>query len=185
MALDKVIEDILSNTQAECDKLLQEANSERAKILQEAEQRIEKRRKAQEKELQETLKRLRRQELSSAELEARRIILNKKKDILDKTFTATLQDLSSMDSKERARVYKKILSGGKKLVQHPKVYVPKNDAALLAGTRGCDGIHEIDMEPGLILESQDGKVRLDYRFKTILESIWEKDLKNVSNDLFG
>ncbi len=185
MALDKVIEDILSNTQAEYDRLIREAESEKAKILQEADQRIEKNRKAQEKELQETLKRLRRQELSSAELESKRIILNKKKDILDKTFTATLQDLSSMDPKDRARIYKKILAGGKKLVQHPRVYVPKNDAALLTGIRGCEGIHETDMEPGLILESQDGKVRLDYRFKTILENVWEKELKNVSDSLFG
>ena len=41
------------------------------------------------------------------------------------------------------------------------------------------------MEPGLILESEDGTVRLDYRFKTILEGVWEKELKNVSNILFG
>jgi V/A-type H+-transporting ATPase subunit E len=41
------------------------------------------------------------------------------------------------------------------------------------------------MESGLILESEDGTIRLDYRFRSILEGIWEKELKNVSNMLFG
>jgi V/A-type H+-transporting ATPase subunit E len=43
----------------------------------------------------------------------------------------------------------------------------------------------MDMGPGLVLESKDGLVLLDYKFKTILEGVWEKELKNVSNVLFG
>jgi V/A-type H+-transporting ATPase subunit E len=46
-------------------------------------------------------------------------------------------------------------------------------------------VQETDMDTGLILESEDGMFRLDYRFKTILKGIWEKELKNVSNILFG
>ena len=41
------------------------------------------------------------------------------------------------------------------------------------------------MGAGLVLESQDGTIRLDYRVSTILGSIWEKEMKNVSNILFG
>ena len=40
------------------------------------------------------------------------------------------------------------------------------------------------MESGLILESEDGSVRLDFRFKTILEGIWDSELKNISKILF-
>ena len=185
MALDKVVNEIQESARKEADLRIQEAEKERAKILQEADQRIEKMHKAEEKDLQDTLRRMQRQELSSAELEARRIVLNKRKEVLDKTFEETLHELSNMDPKEKAAVYKKILSNGKKLVPRPKVFVPRNESSLISGVRGVESVEETDMESGIVMESQDGTVRLDYRFRTILESNWEKELKNVSGILFG
>lgn len=184
MALDKVADDILEGARQEAAKRIQDAEKERAKILQESDQRIEKLEKAEEKELQETLNRMRRQELSSAELESKKVILNARKEILNRTFAETLKELSALDPKHKSALYKKILVDGKKIIHHPKVYCPKGEADLLAGLRGCASLTETEMEPGLILESEDGAVRLDYRFRTILESIWDKELKNVSNILF-
>jgi len=184
MALDKVVENILSSAQMEADKRVQDAEKERARILQETDQKIDKMRKAEEKELQEALLRMRRQELSSAELEAKKIVLNKRKEILNQTFGELLKEFSKMDPKDKSALYKKILADGKKVIHHPKVYCPKGEADLLSGLRGCASLTETDMEPGLILESEDGTVRLDFRLRTILEGIWEKELKNVSNILF-
>jgi V/A-type H+-transporting ATPase subunit E len=127
---------------------------------------------------------MRRQELSSAELEAKKIVLNKRKDILNQTFEEMLKELSTMDSKEKSALYKKILADGKKVIHKPKVFIPKGEADLLAGLRGCESLTETEMGSGLILENEDGSVRLDYRFKTILESIWDRELKNISNALF-
>jgi V/A-type H+-transporting ATPase subunit E len=76
------------------------------------------------------------------------------------------------------------LVDGKKIIHRPKVFCPEGEADLLAGLRGCDSLTEIDMSPGLILENEDGSVRLDYRFKTILDSIWNREMKTISNMLF-
>ncbi len=184
MALEKVANDILENARKEADLRIQEAEKERAKILQETDLKIEKMRKSEEKELQDALARMRRQELSSAELEAKKIVLNKRKDILNRTFDEMLKELSMMEPKEKAVLYKKILADGKKIIHKPKVFIPKGEADLLAGLRGCESLTEIEMSTGLILESEDGSVRLDYRFKTILESIWDRELKSISNTLF-
>lgn len=184
MALDKVANDILDNARKEADQRVQEAEKERAKILQESDQRIDKMRKAEEKELQDGLMRMRRQELSSAELEAKKIVLNKRKDILNRAFEEMLKELSAMDHKEKSALYKKIVADGKKVIHRPKVFIPKGEADLLAGLRGCESLTETDMGSGLILENEDGTVRLDYRFKTILESIWDRDMKSISNVLF-
>jgi V/A-type H+-transporting ATPase subunit E len=185
MALDKVANDILESGRKEAYKRIQEAEKERARILQETDQKIEKMQKVEEKELQEALRRMRRQELSSAELEAKKIVLNKKKEILDRAFEEILRELSSMDPKEKANLYKKSIANGKKVIHHPKVYVPKHEGDLLAGTRGCDSINETEMDSGVILGSEDGTVRLDFRFRTILEGIWERELKSVSDTLFA
>ena len=62
--------------------------------------------------------------------------------------------------------------------------VPVSDM-LISGVAGLGKVEETDMEPGLILEDASGKVRLDYRFRVVLEGVWDKELKNVSNVLFG
>jgi V/A-type H+-transporting ATPase subunit E len=184
MALDKVANDILDNARKEADQRVQEAEKERARILQEADQKVDRMRKAEEKELQDSLMRMQRQELSSAELEAKKIVLNKRKDVLNRTFDEMLKELSAMDPKEKSHLYKKILADGKKVIHKPKVFIPKGEADLLVGLRGCESLTEIEMGSGLILENDDGSVRLDYRFKTILESIWDKEMKSISNTLF-
>jgi V/A-type H+-transporting ATPase subunit E len=184
MALDKVANDILESARKEADQRIQEAEKEKARILQDSDQKIDRMRKVEEKELQDNITRMRRQELSSAELEAKKIVLNKRKDILNRTFDEALKELSAMGPKEKASLYKKIVADGKKTIHKPKVFIPNGEADLLAGLRGCESLTEMDMGSGLILENEDGSVRLDYRFKTILEGIWDKELKSISNTLF-
>jgi V/A-type H+/Na+-transporting ATPase subunit E len=184
MAMEEVAKDILDKARGEADQRIRAAETERERILHEADVKIENMRKAEEKELQDNLARMRRQEISSAELEAKKIVLNARKDVLARTFEETLSELSKMKPQEKSALYKKILADGKKVIHKPKVFCPEGEADLLAGLRGCDSLTEIAIGPGLILENEDGSVRLDYRFKTILESIWNRELKTISNTLF-
>jgi len=185
MALDKVIKDILESARVETDKLVKEAEKEQSALLREADEAAAKRRRAQERELEETLRRLRRQEISSAELEAKKIVLNAKKEILDKAFEQTLREISLMPPEDKSRVYRKVLESASRSFPRPKVVCPRKESPLLAGIPGLGSVVEGDMEPGLILESEDGSVRLDFRFRTILEGLWEREMKNVSTILFG
>ncbi len=66
----------------------------------------------------------------------------------------------------------------------PRVFCPKGEADLLAGISDYESLTETDMESGLILENKDGTVHLDLRFRTLLETIWEKELKDISTVLF-
>ena len=185
MALDKVVGNILEIANTEAAARIATAQNERATILQQADQTIANKKKAQDKELEIALKRLRQQEISSAELEAKRIVLNAKKEILDRTYQEALKDLVSMPEAEKARVYQTILANAKKSISKPKVLCPKGESRLVQKDSDIASVTETDMGVGLILESQDGTIRLDYRFNTMLGAVWEKELKNVSNALFG
>jgi len=185
MALDEVINNITESAQAKAGELIQGAEREKADILKQADDKVTAKRLTQQKELEVTLKRLKQQEISSAELEAKRIILNAKKDVLDKSFQVALSSLLNMDEGNRGRMYRKILDGGKTVIRSPKVYCPRGESKLISGVTGLSSVVETDMEAGLVLEDADGKVRLDYRFRVLLESVWDKELKNVSNILFG
>jgi len=185
MALEKVVGNILETANTEAAARIATAEKERAAILQKADETIANKKKAQDKELEIALKRLRQQEISSAELEAKRIVLNAKKEILDRSFQETLKDLESMSEAEKVRVYHKILTNAKKSISKPKILCPKGESRFVPKDNDVISVTETDMSAGLVLESQDGTIRLDYRFNTMLAAVWEKELKNVSNVLFG
>jgi len=185
MALDTVVENIMEGAQAKARELIQEAEKEKATILQHANDKVSAKKLAQQKEMEISLKRLKQQEISSAELEAKRIVLNAKKEVLDRSFQVSLESLLSMDSSNRGRMYRKMLEGSKGALKQPKVYCPRGESSLISGVAGLGAVEETDMEPGLILEDVSGNIRMDYRFRVILESVWDKELKNVSNILFG
>jgi V/A-type H+-transporting ATPase subunit E len=183
MALDKVVEGISESAKKDASHLLASAEKEKSSILQLANENIANKRKEREKQLEESVRRLRQQEISSAELDAKRIVLNAKKEVLDKAFQETLAELSRLSDADKARLYGTILSKGTKAIPQPKIHCPKGETKFI--TPGLGAVQEMDMEQGLILESKDGMVLLDYRFKNILDGVWEKELKNTSNILFG
>jgi V/A-type H+-transporting ATPase subunit E len=185
MALDEVINNIVMSAQAKAEEMIQVAEGERANILHQVDEKVSAKKLAQDKELELAIGRLKQQEISSAELEAKRTILNTKKEIMDRSFEATLDSLRNMDESGRKRMYQKILDSGKAVISSPKVYCPMGDARLIDGMTGLGKVEETEMEAGLILEDVTGRVRLDYRFRTLLASVWDKELKNVSAILFG
>ncbi|MBC7108355.1 MAG: hypothetical protein H5T41_06175 [Methanomassiliicoccales archaeon] len=185
MALDTVVRDILEKAKCEADSLIAEAEKERDAILKECEESIAKRKRVQEKQFEDLTRRLARQEISSAELEAKKIVLKAKKEILDRAFGEALREIYGMDRENRARIYHKIIERAKTIVSRPRIICPKGDAALIEKSVANVAIIETDMEPGLIIESEDGLIRLDFRFRTMLEEIWEKEMKKISTILFG
>jgi len=185
MALDEVIESVVESAKQKAEALRQEAEKERTAILKQADDKVAAKRLVQQKNLETALKRLKQQEISSAELEAKRIVLNAKKDVMDESFQVALSSLLDMDEGNRGRMYRKILDGGKAVIQSPKVYCPRGDSKLISGVTGLGKVEETDMETGLVLEDASGIVRLDYRFRVLLENVWDKELRNVSNILFG
>jgi V/A-type H+-transporting ATPase subunit E len=38
---------------------------------------------------------------------------------------------------------------------------------------------------GLLLQSEDGKVEVDMQFEVLLQNIWDSNLKQLSDILFG
>ncbi len=184
MALDKVIEEILESARKDADQLLSAAEKERESILKKAAEDALSQQKVQQKETEDAIKRLRQQELSSAELEEKRIVLNARKEMLDRTFEEVNEGISEMTQTDKARLYNIILEKGRRVIPEPRIYCPKGEAKFLT-IKGREKVEEIGMGPGLILESEDGSIRIDYTFKTVLEEIWEKELKNISTILFG
>jgi V/A-type H+-transporting ATPase subunit E len=184
MALEKVVDDILESARKDANQLVASAENEKADITRQANEAVASKKSENERQLADAIRRLRQQEVSSAELEAKRVVLNAKKDVLDQTLQEAMKELAELSDSEKSKLYAKIIDAGTKVISKPKVYCPKGDSNLVPRA-GVASVAETDMGPGLVLESKDGMILLDYKFKTIMDSVWEKELKNVSNLLFG
>ncbi|MFU8767560.1 MAG: V-type ATP synthase subunit E family protein, partial [Candidatus Methanoperedens sp.] len=66
-----------------------------------------------------------------------------------------------------------------------KVYSRSEDKAVVNKLTKLKYAGEIDCIGGVVIENEDGRVYLDFKYDTILKETSEQSLKQVSDILFG
>lgn len=185
MALANVTQEILKAADEKAAALKAEADAEIAKINADADAKISEMKDKEDKKLKEAIERLSRQELSSAELESKKIVLAKKKDLLADAFESTLADLENAPSDKKLVQYKAMVEAAKKIIENPKAIMSENDSFTAADLGVSSVEKDSRITAGLILQSEDGQVEVDMQYSTLLQSIWDREIKSVSDILFG
>ncbi|MFA5451999.1 MAG: V-type ATP synthase subunit E family protein [Candidatus Methanomethylophilaceae archaeon] len=114
MALDDVKMEISRSADESAAAIRAVADAEVVKIMTNAETEISTMKEKEEKRLKEAIERLDRQEISSAELESKKIVLVKKKEILAQAFAETLASLESAPVAKKLEQYKKMVAASKR-----------------------------------------------------------------------
>jgi len=185
MALDNVKKDIVDSAKVSVSAIEAERDAEVAKIKAEAEAVISDMKAKEDKKLKETIEQLGRQVLSSAELESKKIVLSKKKEMLEKAFAESLAELESAPAATKKKQYKQMVAAAKKVIDDPKAYCSK-DEKITADDIGVSKLEKVgNITGGLILESKDGTIQVDMQYKTILQTVWDREMKSLSDTLFG
>jgi V/A-type H+-transporting ATPase subunit E len=185
MALDNVKKDIIDSANASVAAIAADRDAEVAKIMANAETLISGMDAKEDKRLEETIGQLGLQMLSSAELESRKIILSKKKEMLEKAFTESLALLESASADVKKKQYRQMVAAAKGAIGQPKAYCAKGET-MTAEDIGASELEKVNgITGGLILESKDGTMQVDMQYRTILQSIWDREIKNLSDILFG
>ncbi|MCL2510024.1 MAG: V-type ATP synthase subunit E family protein [Methanomassiliicoccaceae archaeon] len=184
MALDNVVKEIKADAEMRADDIESQARAEVRAILAEADAQISDMKEKENKKLKEEIERLKRQELSSAELESKKIVLAKKKEILAKAFDSVLADLESAPRDVKLVQYKEMVKSAKAVIDKPKAVVsPEDDfTAKELGVKSV--VTDPKIRAGLILQSEDDTVEVDMQYVTILQTIWNRELKALSDILF-
>lgn len=185
MALANVTQEILKAADDKAVAIKAEADAEIAKINADADAKISEMKEKEDKKLKEAIERLSRQELSSAELESKKIVLAKKKDLLAEAFESTLADLENAPSDKKLAQYKAMVEAAKKIIDSPKAIMSENDSFTAAELGVTSVEKDSRITAGLILQSEDGQVEVDMQYSTLLQSIWDREIKSVSDILFG
>ncbi len=188
MGLENVVSDILKSAKADVSAIEADRDSEVSSIVEEAKRTGERITGEKVASAEEEATRIRKQELSGANLEVRRMMLNTRKEILDETQKQTTERLRELDPEPLIRSLIRAHSG-----DATRVYSSRQDQPVVEGL--CDELLEskltkleyvgnIDCIGGIVLENEDETVRLDYTFDTILNEVSERSMKQISGILF-
>ena len=180
MGLETVKEEIIRNAKEQASALIAQAKKESNRIAKETENKIEEINEKIETESKKIIENIKRQELSSCELENKKMLLEAKKHLIESVFTEAGKKLESLDDKKREPYMKKLLEKTKKDIKIDFVYCNKKDSKFI---KGFD-LQAIEMSGGLIAENKERTILVDYSFETLLSSIKETKLENINKILF-
>lgn len=180
MGLDKVKEEVLIKSKEKANQIINEGKLEAEKLIKEAEGNVAEFKKKVDAEAKKSAEDVKKKELASSELEIKKLFLQEKKNAINKVFKEAEKRIKGLSHDERAEHVKKLLDKANKEINVKFVYCNKKDSKLVEDFE----VEESDILGGIIAESDDRAVRVDYSYETILESIKEQNLQDLGNILF-
>jgi V/A-type H+-transporting ATPase subunit E len=131
----------------------------------------------------------REQALSSATLEAKQERLGARRDVLEDVYDAVEESIADVDGDRRRELTEALLEATLAEFDDETVTVSTRAAdvdlleSLLEG-RNAEVGEPVDCLGGVVAESDASRVRVNNTFDSILESVWDDELKQVSERLF-
>jgi V/A-type H+-transporting ATPase subunit E len=183
MGLEIVVKDIQEGARAEVSRIKAEGDAKASEIINEAKETQKKMLGDSLAKAEEDLQNLHQQVISSANLEVKRITLNKRKELLDQVYNQTIEKIKSMPASKKEELLKHILS--KNEASGARAYSSKDSEQIVKKLTSLNYAGNIDSIGGVVLENEDGTVRLDFTYDSILENVYEHSLKQMSDILYG
>ncbi|PSP82701.1 V-type ATP synthase subunit E [Halobacteriales archaeon QS_6_64_34] len=190
MSLETVVEDIRDEARARAEKIRADGEEHADGIIAEAEADAAEIREEREAEVEREIAQEREQRLSSAKLEAKQARLGARRDVLEDVRDDVEAAIADLEGDRREELTRELLAaaaeefgdnelriygraGDQSLIED---ILTEYDDATFAGERECLG--------GVVVESEASRVRVNNTFDSVLESVWEENLKAISDRLF-
>jgi len=192
MALDAVVGEIRDKGIRESEAIRSEAKTEVDAILAGAQEQVIAIKTAAEEEANRQEGYIMAQEVAAANLSVKRATLNAQKDVLDEVYTRVVADIAALPDEFHRKAIRELCKKAAKELGEGVYYCNERDVAAvedalsslktlsgfsLAGTKDITG--------GIIAESADGALQLDFSYSTYVSEVWESGLKDASDILFG
>jgi V/A-type H+-transporting ATPase subunit E len=191
MSLDTVAEDIREQARARAEEIRDEAEQEAEQLLAEAEADAEQIREEKLAEADRTIEQEREQKLSSGKLEAKQARLEARRDVLQSVRDEVEAEIEGLDGEQRRELTGSLLDAAATEYDDDAsvhVYGRADDQDLiedlLTDYDGFEYAGEYDCLGGIVAESAESRVRVKNTFDSILEDVWEDNLRDISDQLF-
>lgn len=189
MGIEKLTSSLLKDAEDEADGIVKAAEGHVRKMKEDERAKITGLKKNAEGEVEKVLKEQRNERLAWARLEAKRLVSEAREDAINNA----IEDIfASLKELKKSKEYKSFMSNevsnalkefkGVKIVVH----VVKNDKKLLPKMpKGCKVVADLDALGGAVIETQDGKMKVDLTLETLFELRRDDLRKLISSELFG
>ncbi|WP_254762164.1 V-type ATP synthase subunit E [Natrinema marinum] len=191
MSLDTVVEDIREEAHARAENIRSEGETRAEEIESAAREDADQIVADAEAEADREIDQLREQRLSSAKLEAKQKRLEARRDVLGEVRERVEEELAALEGDTREELTRDLLEAATDEFDEGddvNVYGRGGDeeliASILADYDGYEYAGEYDCLGGVVAESEQSRVRINNTFDTVLEDVWEDNLRDISNRLF-
>jgi len=191
MSLDTVVEDIRDEARARAEEIREEADARADEIIEQAEADAEETVAAAEQEAEREIDQEREQKLSSAKLEAKQERLEARRDVLAEVHEAVEDAVANLEGDQREELTRRLLDAASEEFDDGaavQVYGRADDEELLdsilADYEGYEFAGEYDCLGGVVVESEGSRLRVNNTFDSVLEDVWEDNLREISTRLF-
>ncbi|MFC6905631.1 V-type ATP synthase subunit E [Halalkalicoccus tibetensis] len=191
MSLETVVEDIREEARARARDIEQDADERVDAIIADAEEEAEEIRLERQREVEREIAQEREQRLSSANLEAKQKRLEARRNVLEDVRGRVEESIASIDGERREELTDELIAATAAEFDEGasvEVYGRTDDEALIAALlESYDGYTyagEYDCLGGVVAESEGSRIRVNNTFDSVLETVWEDNLKEASDRLF-
>ncbi|WP_435347992.1 V-type ATP synthase subunit E [Haloarchaeobius sp. HRN-SO-5] len=191
MSLDTVTEDIREEARARAEEIRAEAEAEAESLIEAAEADAEETLEAAERRADRQVAQKREQELSSAKLEAKQMRLEARRDVLESVREQVETAIVELDGDDREELTRELLDAASTEFEDAdtvRVHGRADDQdlleSILADYDGYEYAGEYDCLGGVVVESEESRLRVNNTFDSVLENVWEDELREISSQLF-
>lgn len=191
MSLETVVEDIREEARARAREIEADADERVDAIIAEAEADAAEIKSDRERSVEREVAQEREQKLSSANLEAKQKRLEARRDVLEDVRERVEAEIADLDGERRKELTGELIAATAEEFDEDasvQVYGRADDEALIAALLepypGYEYAGEYDCLGGVVAESDSSRVRVNNTFDSVLETVWEDNLKEASSRLF-
>ena len=191
MSLETVVEDIRDEARARAEEVRTDGESRAEDILEEAERDAEEVLEEAEREAERQVAQEREQKVSSAKLEAKQQRLEARREVLEDVRDEVETRVADIDGDEREELTRTLLEaaaaefdGDETVRVHGRADDEELLESVLEDFEGFEAGEPVDCLGGVVVESDASRVRVNNTFDSVLEEVWEENLREISARLF-
>ena len=183
MGVDQVIGEVRRDGEGRAQAILKAARSEADSIVSAAKAQAKAHEKSRLDAAARESEQVKAQAMSRAESEARKAVLTAEAELREQLRAQVLKHFAELPAKAREAHVKALLKTASAVIPAGSVWGAEKDGAVLKAQKQYKHAGSLPVAGGLVVESEDGRTRLDLSYETLLDGMW-RDVLKAEAELF-
>ena len=187
MGIEKLKGSLISEAQEDAQKLIGAAETQARKMEEDEQARRQSMKKDAEADVERMLNEQRNERLAWARLESKRVLSEAREDAIKEalgSFIDALKDARKAPEYKRFMA-KAVAEAASELGSGSIIHIAKGDKSVIGTVKSAKVVEDLDGLGGAMVESNDGRMRIDLTLETLFDSRKDDIRKMVYDKLFG